>query len=497
MNYESKENQQNIPPEVPENNLVGSQVEKDEKQKVRSSHTRFKFLQRSFGAPVFGIVLTILFYLLISIPYFLGIKVLFFEKFTQRGVIPILTVFLFFWAFSLLINKILVLRERQKSLNNTILSELKLTSIEEIDIVLEKVKDYSKDLRGNILFTQIGKMLRRFKMTPDSKEVRLQLTEGLETELSRLESSYTLVRVFLWAIPILGFIGTVLGVSGAVSGFAEFLSVAQELEQIKSSLTGVTSGLSEAFDSTFVALLLSVFLMIIMSSVEKNEKDHLQNVEDYCKDNILDPLAVNFPSFGSGNENLGLIIQSLSPNLEKWNIEAKKVSESLSNSLQESWKITSNDWFEAVNRVGEQSKQNLETQKEIASNITGELSALKESSVNLFNQFNSFLNTEELALNEIFMGEKTFLRQAFDEQKQQLQRYTSAISETQKVYEKLQDLKLNFERELVQVSGSEGLIATLAQVQNTLQDLNLPIQKLTEKPIDVNIQFVSGGTIVK
>ena len=494
MNTESNENQHNIPSEELETSQTENQVET---QKIVSSPIRFKFLQRSFGAPVFGVVLTILFYLLICIPSFLGVKVLFLEKFTQRGIIPILTVFLFFWALSLLINKILVFRSRQKSLDNSIFSKQDLKSIEGLDSILNKIKNLPNHGKENILFSQIEKMLRRFKITKDSKEVRLQLTEGLETELSKLESSYTLVRVFLWAIPILGFIGTVLGVSGAVSGFAEFLSVAQELEQIKGSLTGVTSGLSEAFDSTFVALLLSVFLMIIMSSVEKNEKDHLQNIEEYCKDNIIEPLTANFPSFGLGNENLGGIIQALSPNLEKWNSEAKKVSESLSNSLQESWKKTSNDWFEAVNRVEEQSKQNLENQKEIAIKLTGELSALKDASVNLFNQFSSFLQTEENTLNEIFVGEKTFLRQAFDEQKQQLERYTLAISETQKIYDKLQDLKSSLERELVQVSGSEGLIATLTQVQKTLQDLNPPIQKLTEKPIDVNIQFVSGGTIVK
>lgn len=84
------------------------------------------------GAPLFGSVLTIDFYLLICIPTFLGINVLFFEKFTQRRVIPILTIFLFFWAFSLMIHKLLILRKIQKILGHTILSEMKLTSIEDM-----------------------------------------------------------------------------------------------------------------------------------------------------------------------------------------------------------------------------------------------------------------------------------------------------------------------------------------------------------------------------
>ena len=49
-----------------------------------------------------------------------------------------------------------------------------------------------------------------------------------EIDATMVDSSYVLIKVFIWAIPILGFIGTVLGISEAVS----VLEVRWELLQI-------------------------------------------------------------------------------------------------------------------------------------------------------------------------------------------------------------------------------------------------------------------------
>ncbi|MEM8779862.1 MAG: MotA/TolQ/ExbB proton channel family protein, partial [Cyanobacteria bacterium P01_G01_bin.49] len=80
--------------------------------------------------------------------------------------------------------------------------------------------------------------------------------------LSASESSYTFPRILVWAIPLLGFIGTVIGISQAVNGFSGFLEQAGEIEQIKEGIGTVTSGLAVAFDTTLLALLLSVLVMI-------------------------------------------------------------------------------------------------------------------------------------------------------------------------------------------------------------------------------------------
>ena len=62
------------------------------------------------------------------------------------------------------------------------------------------------------------------------------------------DNSYTMIKVFVASIPILGFIGTVYGIGSAVGGFGSTLDDAGDVEAIKNSLGGVTSGLSIAFE---------------------------------------------------------------------------------------------------------------------------------------------------------------------------------------------------------------------------------------------------------
>src|SRR5262245_18040822 len=60
------------------------------------------------------------------------------------------------------------------------------------------------------------------------------------------ENGFALVRFISWAVPILGFLGTFIGITGAIGGVTP--------EVLEESLSTVTDGLSEAFDATALAL---------------------------------------------------------------------------------------------------------------------------------------------------------------------------------------------------------------------------------------------------
>jgi hypothetical protein len=96
-----------------------------------------------------------------------------------------------------------------------------------------------------------------------------------------------LIKVFIWAIPILGFIGTVLGISNAVASFGGEMGAAADIEIIKEQLGQVTGGLSEAFDTTLVSLIFSICVMFPMSVMQKNEEDLLNKVDEYCNEYFL------------------------------------------------------------------------------------------------------------------------------------------------------------------------------------------------------------------
>jgi biopolymer transport protein ExbB/TolQ len=109
--------------------------------------------------------------------------------------------------------------------------------------------------------------------------VRRKTTDGYDDQLRALtdndavahDASYGLTRFITWAIPILGFLGTVLGIAGAISGVKS-----DDLE-----LSKVTGGLAEAFDATALALGLTMITMFLTFLLERGEAGVLERVDAY------------------------------------------------------------------------------------------------------------------------------------------------------------------------------------------------------------------------
>lgn len=92
---------------------------------------------------------------------------------------------------------------------------------------------------------------------------KLQAAAGIDQSI--LESGYTLLKGFTWAIPVLGFIGTVIGMSEAMREFGVQLNQAVSgaqvnVNDVSKGLVRVLMGLDTAFVTTGEALIL-VFLI--------------------------------------------------------------------------------------------------------------------------------------------------------------------------------------------------------------------------------------------
>lgn len=110
---------------------------------------------------------------------------------------------------------------------------------------------------------------------------RNQSSVGLEDEIKylsdmdaeRMSQSYSLIRLVIWAIPILGFLGTVMGITLAIGALGGNLS------DTAATLPQMISGLSVAFDTTAIALAFSIILMFTQFMVEKSETRLLNDVD--------------------------------------------------------------------------------------------------------------------------------------------------------------------------------------------------------------------------
>ena len=106
-----------------------------------------------------------------------------------------------------------------------------------------------------------------------------RLDESLRLLWRRYEESYLVPRYISWAVPILGFIGTVLGISLAADGIRRIISSDAGLAGLSSDLSGAIAPLGIAFDTTLIALSLSVLLTGLLALVQRGEERTLAALE--------------------------------------------------------------------------------------------------------------------------------------------------------------------------------------------------------------------------
>jgi biopolymer transport protein ExbB/TolQ len=124
--------------------------------------------------------------------------------------------------------------------------------------------------------------------TGDSDGLGDHLKYLADLDAARAAQGYGLVRFVIWAIPIMGFLGTVIGITVAIASLSP-----TQLENI----SGVVAGLGTAFDTTATALGLSMVLMFLQFVVDRGEQALLARVDETA----WAALAGRFQSFAGGD----------------------------------------------------------------------------------------------------------------------------------------------------------------------------------------------------
>ncbi|MFN0080850.1 MAG: MotA/TolQ/ExbB proton channel family protein [Prosthecobacter sp.] len=140
-------------------------------------------------------------------------------------------------------------------------------------------------LRDSMMVNRIRKALELFEVKQNVGDVTNMLSSNSDIDSMRIGGSYSLLKAFLWAIPILGFIGTVIGLSHAIGGM-NFGNMT-DLSQVTSTLGKVTGGLGTAFDATLLGLVLAMTLNFPLNAMMKSEDDNLNNIDSFCNEVLL------------------------------------------------------------------------------------------------------------------------------------------------------------------------------------------------------------------
>ena len=217
------------------------------------------------------------------------------EKFTSRGFTPYAIVFLFFWGISTLFVKWRKLKFQEKALDLAVVPQEPDFSLntQTARDVLSRTETLVDSARNFILLNRIEVSLSNLRNIGQISDVSSILGNQSKIDEQQVASSYNLIRGFIWATPVLGFIGTVLGLGDAIGGFGKTIAGSQEVEAIKASLGGVTGGLATAFDTTLVGLLATIILHFLTNFLKFRESLFLDQCNDYCQVHVLAKLKLS------------------------------------------------------------------------------------------------------------------------------------------------------------------------------------------------------------
>ena len=212
----------------------------------------------------------------------------------ERGWTPYAMVALFVLALTILFIKWRKLAFQEKAFGVELIpvgNNFALTSETALDVI-KTLSESVDDPKRFVLFNRIERALLNLKNVGNVSDVSEMLRAQAENDESHMDSSYGILSGIIWVIPILGFIGTVVGLSGAIGGFGAVLNTDATVSSLRDSLAPVTSNLGIAFDTTFVALVLAMVIQMLMTFLRKQEEMFLDACRDYAHVNIISRLRM-------------------------------------------------------------------------------------------------------------------------------------------------------------------------------------------------------------
>lgn len=212
----------------------------------------------------------------------------------DRGPTQHAAIFFGFWCAVILVVKNSKLRLQRRALSYAAIPsdhQFVLSSLT-ADQVVAQIYANAEDPERFLVYSRILTAISNLKNLGRVSDVDEILRSVGDRDESAHETSFGLINGFLWAIPVLGFIGTVLGLSVSIASFSSLLDSQTEISGIVGSLKEVTSGLSTAFETTLLALVIALVLQLWMTAQKTAEERFLDDCNDYCMKQIVSRIKI-------------------------------------------------------------------------------------------------------------------------------------------------------------------------------------------------------------
>mgnify|MGYP003700339267 CR=1 FL=1 len=196
---------------------------------------------------------------------------------------------LMLWAMAIMGYKTRLTLKERRLLDTPMINVSEGTRIlpEDARQLARPIEALPRHQQNYLLPRALSAALQRFSATGSIQAVSGAVSEVCETENERLDSELAMVRYIAWAIPSIGFIGTVRGIGEALG---------QAHKAVQGDIAGVTASLGVAFNSTFIALVISIVVMFLMYQLQLIQERLVLETHSYCDRNLIRHLKHEGPT---------------------------------------------------------------------------------------------------------------------------------------------------------------------------------------------------------
>jgi biopolymer transport protein ExbB/TolQ len=254
----------------------------------------------------------------------------------------------FFVALSALVLKAFDVARQLASVDDAVLSPAPVggQTPDDCSALLDDVS-HSENQNGEGYLTRRLRTALAFvarKGSPDTLDEEIKYLSDVDA--AHAAQSYGLIKIIIWAIPILGFLGTVIGITIAIASL--------QPEQLEQSLPEVTGGLGVAFDTTALALGLSMVLMFVQYVVDKYEQRLLASVDRRMTEELVGRFRVELAPQDPLMVAVRRLADAILPNMERLVVRQSEL-------WQKSMESAESRWLETTHKAGQQLDTSLQT----------------------------------------------------------------------------------------------------------------------------------------
>lgn len=223
-------------------------------------------------------------------------------------------------------------------------------ALADVPRLLQQLEQLPESSQQSYLGRRLRDALSFVRRQGDAGELNEQLKYLADLDVARQHESFSLVRIITWATPMLGFLGTVIGITRALGD----LDANQLATDIQGAMDSLLSGLYVAFDTTALALSLSIVLMFVMFAIDRLETQLLAQVDLRAEE----ALVGRFEQIGSGHDPY---LNSIGRMCQQVVMATEKMVQQQTELWQHALADSQQQWMQAIEGAGKRVDQGLQS----------------------------------------------------------------------------------------------------------------------------------------